>query len=450
MTVFIFTGPTLPPADARGELDAVYLPPASQGDVYRAALARPRAIGLIDGFFDYVPSVWHKEILWAMSRGVAVFGSASMGALRAAELAPFGMRGVGKIFQAYRSGAIEDDDEVALLHGPAETGFRPTSEAMVNIRPTLQRAQSRRVISRKTRLKLESLAKGLFYPERTYAAILDLAAGRGLPARELEKLRAWLPAGRVDQKRADAVAMLRAMREFLAARGSQARPRHPFEHTKFWDRLVRSAGALHAVENGAREMVPFESVLDELRLEPDTFLEMHREGLLRQLILAEARRHGYAPAPAACARTARFFRRLYRIERRAAFDRWLAQRGLTARRFDEWMAEEALIRAVGPELWLDVRRGLPELLRFTPFYPRLLNRAREKQLALSRAGLDAADPAAEPDALWRSFLEEASADDHPFESESVLQKISPEESESLLRARAREHRFRRLRKSRRP
>ena len=449
MTVFIFTGPTLTPDEARRELDAVYLPPASQGDVYRAALARPRAIGLIDGFFDYVPSVWHKEILWAMSRGVAVFGSASMGALRAAELAPFGMRGVGKIFQAYRTGAIEDDDEVALLHGPAESGFRPTSEAMVNIRATLQRAQARRVISRETRLQLESLAKGLFYPERSYTAILDLAGRRGLPARQIEKLRAWLPAGRVDQKREDALAMLRAMRHFLAARRAPARLRHPFEHTKFWDRLVRSAGALHAVEGGAREMVPFDSVLDELRLEPDTFLEMHREGLLRRLILAEARRRGYAPAPADVVRTARFFRRLYRITRHADFDRWLVQRGLTAHRFDEWMAEEALIRTVGPELWVEVRHDLPDVVRFTPFYPRLARRAREKQLALARAGLDAADPTAEPDALWRSFLEETSATDHPFETESILQKISPEESDALLRARAREHRFRRLRKSRR-
>ena len=448
MTIFIFTGPTIASAEARRELDAVYLPPASQGDVYRAALARPRAIGIIDGFFDYVPSVWHKEILWAMEHGIAVFGSASMGALRAAELAPFGMRGVGKIFRAYRSGAIEDDDEVALLHGPAESEFRPTSEAMVNIRATLGSAQARRVIGRKTRLRLESLAKGLFYPERTYAAILDLGARRGLPAREIEKLRAWLPAGRVDQKRADAIAMLRAMSKFVAARRAPARPRHPFEYTKFWDRLVRSAGALHALDDGAREMVPFESVLDELRLEPATFLEMHREGLLRRLILAEARRRGYSPSPAACARTARFFRRLYRIQRRADFDRWLARRGLTARRFDEWMAEEAMIRDVGPELWLEVRRDLPEILQFTPFYPRLLDRAREKQLALSRAGLDAADPTAEADALWHSVLEEASADDHPFQTESILQKISPEESEALLRARAREQRFRRLRKSR--
>ena len=43
------------------------------------------------------------------------------------------MRGVGKIFEAFRDGDLEDDDEVAVVHGPAEFGFREISVAMVNI-----------------------------------------------------------------------------------------------------------------------------------------------------------------------------------------------------------------------------------------------------------------------------------------------------------------------------
>src|SRR5215470_18896878 len=119
MSVYVFVGPTLPPVEIAAVLDAVCLPPVAQGDVYRLVGARPRAIGIIDGYFDGVPAVWHKEILWALTQGIHVFGSASMGALRAAELHPFGMQGVGSIFEAYRSGELEDDDEVAVLHGPA-------------------------------------------------------------------------------------------------------------------------------------------------------------------------------------------------------------------------------------------------------------------------------------------------------------------------------------------
>ena len=114
MTSIVFVGPTLEPEEVAAAGDFTCLPPVSQGDVYRAARSRPRAIGIIDGYFSGAPSVWHKEILWAISEGVPVFGSASMGALRAAELHSYGMRGVGRIFEAFRDGVLEDDDEVAV------------------------------------------------------------------------------------------------------------------------------------------------------------------------------------------------------------------------------------------------------------------------------------------------------------------------------------------------
>ena len=119
MSVYVFTGPTISASEANRELDAIYLPPAAEGDVCLVTLQRPHAIGIIDGYFQSVPTVRHKEILWAMSRGIHVFGSASIGALRAAELAAFGMEGVGTIFELYRDGVLEDDDEVAIAHGPA-------------------------------------------------------------------------------------------------------------------------------------------------------------------------------------------------------------------------------------------------------------------------------------------------------------------------------------------
>src|SRR5579871_1639739 len=214
MNAIIFTGPTISATDAAAYLDAAYLPPAAEGDVYRAAEQRPQAIGIIDGYFERVPSVWHKEILWALSQGIHVFGSASMGALRAAELHGFGMRGVGRIFEAIRDGTLEDDDEVAVVHGPAELGFVAASEPMVNIRATLARAEAEGVLGAASRGRLEVFAKSLFFPHRAWPAILDGA--QDVAATERARLRSWLPRGRVDQKREDALAMLRAMQETLA------------------------------------------------------------------------------------------------------------------------------------------------------------------------------------------------------------------------------------------
>ena len=213
MTSIVFVGPTLGPEEVAAAGDFICRPPVSQGDVYRAARNRPRAIGIIDGYFSGAPSVWHKEILWAISEGVPVFGSASMGALRAAELHSFGMRGIGRIFEAFRDGVLEDDDEVAVLHGPAEIGYLAASEPMVNIRETLALAQTKGVLEPGSRRSLENLAKSVFFGERNWPELLAAAASKGIAEAELVALRDWLPEGRVDRKRLDALAMLAAMQE---------------------------------------------------------------------------------------------------------------------------------------------------------------------------------------------------------------------------------------------
>lgn len=237
--VIIFLGPTLAKADAATILDADYRPPVAQGDVLRAVLDKPKAIGIIDGFFENVPSVWHKEILFAMKEGVRVYGAASMGALRAAELHPFGMEGVGAIYEAYVDGRLEDDDEVAVTHGPAEIGYPILTEAMVNIRRTLSDAFAARVITEPVRRTLEDWAKDLSYRERTYARLFKMAADHQLSPREIAALRAWLPSGRGDQKRDDAVAMLKTIRTALNGTWVPARPLFPFEHTTMWEKVSR-------------------------------------------------------------------------------------------------------------------------------------------------------------------------------------------------------------------
>jgi hypothetical protein len=243
MSTCVFLGPTLAVADAAKILHSTFLPPVRQGDVYRVvSQQRPCAIGIVDGYFQWVPAVWHKEILWAIDQGVHVFGAASMGALRAAELAPFGMRGVGCIFKAYREGRFpgpddgpfEDDDEVAVVHGPAESGYRGGSEAMVNMRCTLAKAAHEGVITEPTRRVLVAEAKAAFFPDRSYAHLLAYGRVSGLPEHELMALVDWLPHGRVDQKRADALAMLTSISEFLAMDLPPAKASFTFERTVAW------------------------------------------------------------------------------------------------------------------------------------------------------------------------------------------------------------------------
>lgn len=240
MKIVVFLGPTLPIQDARSILDAVYLPPVAQGDVARAERDGADVIGIVDGYFECVPAVWHKEILHAMARGVHVLGSSSMGALRAAELAAFGMEGVGSIFEAYHNGELEDDDEVAVIHGPPELGYPSLSEAMVNVRRTLSDAMAAGVIVLSTQRCLESAAKSLHYRDRTWSRVLRSARHLGLAPDQLSALERWLPEGRVDQKREDAVEMLGQIGVRFQRSPRPKEVAYHFENTTIWAAATKS------------------------------------------------------------------------------------------------------------------------------------------------------------------------------------------------------------------
>jgi hypothetical protein len=232
-STYVFLGPTLPVEEARTLLDAVYLPPAAVGDVYRLVRdAAPVRIAIIDGYFERMAAVWHKEILFALSSRTAVYGASSMGALRAAELAYFGMVGVGTIFNAFRRGALTDDDEVAVAHLPASSGYTAVSTAMVDLRAGLSRLR----LSAAHRDRLLALAKARFYRDRTWDALVADAASAHLPARVIRTLAAAAP---VPQKARDARQLLRRLAREREAR--PARPRWTFSRTWFWDRFVELA-----------------------------------------------------------------------------------------------------------------------------------------------------------------------------------------------------------------
>lgn len=188
-SVVVFAGPSLPrrPDPGWRELLArcALRPPARRGDVLAVLAGGPRTVVLLDGYYYTVPSVSHKELLYALDAGVRVIGAASLGALRAVELAPQGMIGAGRIFEDYRDGRIDGDDEVALLHAPAENGYHPFTVALVEVRHALRRLPDPPEEERGRRLI--DLLKELAFTERRprdvsrlAGEILGAEAGRAL------------------------------------------------------------------------------------------------------------------------------------------------------------------------------------------------------------------------------------------------------------------------------
>ncbi|WP_420333834.1 TfuA-like protein [Roseibium sp.] len=206
--VIVFAGPSVDLPDIPDGLQAHLSGPASQGDIVEAVRRYgPCVIALIDGFFQGVPAVRHKEILWAMSRGATVFGAASMGALRAAELWTYGMHGRGLIFRWLRRFPLLPDDAVAVLHAPPELGAGSLTEALVDLRQGIKRACRSGAVSAGIAQELLQRAQDLHYTERTFTKIAD-----GLPPQDRADVVAGIRRSGRSQKKQDALNLLKELR----------------------------------------------------------------------------------------------------------------------------------------------------------------------------------------------------------------------------------------------
>lgn len=447
--IVLFTGPSLPPAELLAlpglpePPELRVLPPAAQGDVYRAARERPWGIGIVDGFFEHVPSIWHKEILWAMSEGIHVFGAASMGALRAAELADFGMVGVGWIFEQYRAGALIADDEVALMHLPAEHGYRRVSEALVDMRATAGAAVRSGICEPALAERLIDLARARFYPERTWPAVLaDARAAQEEPRARgaLDALERWLPGGRVDQKRRDALALIDAMRDARATHPGPLRVGFTFQHTDLWEQALSRMRA-ERPEAGADPDAS--ALLDELRLDGDERLHaLAMQGALARSLAEEAAaRGGLEVTTELVQRTALAFRRSHGLYTGPLTSAWLDEQGLDQEAFFHMMRREARLRWVEAVSEPELRRHLADQLRAMGCHGRLHARAVAKRDALEREGLRAADLAGAGDgdgdddaSLLRWYFEARLGRPVPEDLEGYAERLGFGHPAALLRA----------------
>jgi hypothetical protein len=201
-------------------------PPAKHGDIFAAIRDGAIAIGLVDGAFGEVAAIRHKEILFALDQGVAVFGASSMGALRAAECEPFGMRPVGAIAAAYCDGSLDDDAALALTMGPAELGSIPCTEPLVDAEATLARMRSLGLIDAALHSALRERARSLHFSVRTDAMLFErLGDGPQL----LEQYRRH----HVSQKQLDAEALVRELQAFHPA-ARRAADRFVLADSPYW------------------------------------------------------------------------------------------------------------------------------------------------------------------------------------------------------------------------
>ena len=190
---------------------ADYRPPARKGDFNRLTKEGVQFVGFIDGVFlqDYPPTPIEVYNL-LQNKNATLVGAASLGALRAVELEKFGMIGIGKIFELYKKGTLDSDDEVAVTF--SEQDYKLQSEALIDIRYTLYHAYKDGIIDKKTKKILVKTAKNIYFPYRTYNELFERINGT-IEERVLQHLEAYVKTHRRSLKEEDAVKLIEFVKQ---------------------------------------------------------------------------------------------------------------------------------------------------------------------------------------------------------------------------------------------
>lgn len=203
--------------EARSILDAEYKAPIKRGDISRLLDSRDDIdiIGIIDGVFHQSPAVAHKEILRALNDDIVVVGGASMGALRACELYPYGMIGVGDIFEDYKNGVIDSDDDVAVALNP-ET-YEQMSESWINMKYNFTSAYNDDIINKEELDNLLETAKQIYYPKREFRYVIRKS---DISSENITSLINYIDDNKYDIKYEDAKKVIKYIKE-LDANGNK-------------------------------------------------------------------------------------------------------------------------------------------------------------------------------------------------------------------------------------
>lgn len=360
MIATVFLGPTMSVDEARGILpNAVYRPPAAQGDLL-AAVDQDNAdiIGLIDGTFHNTLSVWHSEVCYLLSRGIPVFGASSMGALRAAETESFGTVGVGTIFGWYRDAIIAGDDEVALLHGTEEDGYRQMSLVLVNIRASLSEAVSRGLLARPYADQVIDVARSLYYPDRHVSTILRYCKDLLVPADALAAVERALTVEHVDLKRSDAREMLTIMNKVIE--GSAPPPKRvefEFNRSSVFETLYNLDRRVRIGDT----QVSLQSIREHAALHDPSFERVQQAALDRSIVVVFGMLLGLRVTPEELTLRQAEFLHERGIESAQALRDWLRTNAMSNADLTEYLIEEALCARL--RRWIMNSRGLDRACR---------------------------------------------------------------------------------------
>lgn len=371
MKTIVFLGPSLDVETARTLLEADYRPPVVQGDVISAVISdRPDVIAIADGVVKEDYAVWHKELLFALEKGVTLFGAAGIGALRAVEIPQ--MTGVGTVYHWFRDEHLETNDAVQCVWTQSGHACTRTSEPLVNIRATLDAALHSEILSERERDLLLTIAQSRYYPDRSFAKIFSEAESQGMDTAALSEAMKFARDHYVDIQRQDVMEMLKTIallpEEQLGQRISPARRSGFFNRLYERDRKVPSPlgdvrlGQIHnfvTINHPDAEKLFFSASLRKIGITLADYLNISVDD---KAVQQELKR----------------FRSSMGLLDDTDWEKWLSENDVIVKDFTHTMADMARLRVLFSMFTCDTGTLLDEL-RFRGEYPRWKSSSAESE-----------------------------------------------------------------------
>lgn len=338
--VHVFAGPTLSGREIRAVLpDAVVHPPVAAGDLVGLPVTAGDTVVLIDGLVASGRAVRHREVLGLLDQGVEVWGAGGFGALRAAELQPWGARAHGRVARLAARGVLDGDDEVAVEHEGPDGRWAARGVALVDVRVACRSACRRGLVDPETAEAVVAAARALPFRRRRWEEILGRAVEVGLDpemAWRVEQLAATAPR----LTHADAVACLEAVRR---SRGLPPRPRlRAARHFTTAHELDWAEERSGSVEHGAG-FVSGVAVLSFCRLLGVDYPALQRRVALQTL--AAASLSDAAPSERDGQATLRSFAAEHGLDA-GSLPLWLTERGLRPPELLAHLRRQAAVRSL--------------------------------------------------------------------------------------------------------
>ena len=359
MKIIVFCGPTIAVDEASRILPADFRPPVKHGDLISCVYSdRPDVIVVIDGAAMDNLAVWHNEINDALNQGVTVYGCSAMGAIRAVEMKPWGMRGVGEVYKLIADGTIEADDEVLCDYSVTDEGmYRKKTMTVVNLRYILAEAVVASILNQSTADEFLKTAQAMFYQDRTISNMITSCLEKGiLTHEESQVLYGFISHCPTDIQKLDAMACLETVRELRLE--DLEKTEKNYEYDLFFEALYeRDRGTKH--DNGYH---PFYKIANDYAVYASDIESVNDAALNRKICALIADHFNMDVADDEIAAEKKLFVQKNRLKDQDHYHAWLKNNDLTEQELNALLAERVKVNKL--QNWYRTRLGFAKNTRY--------------------------------------------------------------------------------------